>query len=229
MLEVIGFDLKGCEVAQKNGAGRIELCLDPTLGGTTPGIDFIRKARALLTIPLFVMIRPRGGGFTYNEDEFEKMKLSIKFCKEIGADGVVFGILNEHNKINIDKNRELLQLAKGMSCTFHRAFDVVNDPLQAANEIYELGFRRILTSGQKPTALEGADLINELIQKYKDKMTILPGSGVTSKSLPALDKVAKGAEYHTSAKIVDIEGNYIGVDGEEVKAMVNYLKYKKVD
>lgn len=223
MIEIIGFDLEGCRIAQDNGAGRIELCLDPHLGGTTPDNQFIQQARKLLEIPLFVMIRPRGGDFVYTTEEFIEMQSSIKFCKSVGVDGVVFGILSHDGTVDINRNKTLRDLAKGMDCTFHRAFDVVNSPLESAELIYKLGFTRILTSGQEPTAEGGASLIKDLNRIFNNKMTILPGSGITSESLPALHQFLECKEYHSSAKIVDQGGKYEGVDASEVKAMSAYL------
>ena len=223
MLEIIGFDLEGCEIAQSSGASRIELCLDPHLGGTTPDDLFIKKARSLLNIPLFVMVRPRGGDFNYNKSELDQMFSTIDTCKKEGVDGVVFGVLDESRELNRSVCEQLVEAASGISCTFHRAFDVVDDPIYTAKEIVKLGFSRILTSGQKDTALDGTDLIKTLLNRFSKKLTILPGAGITSHSLPLLHRVIGAKEYHSSAKKSDKNGTYLGVDATEVRLMAEFL------
>ena len=205
ILETIAFNIESCSIAQSAGANRIELCDGPGEGGTTPSYGFIKAARKLLRIPLYVMIRPRGGDFFYNNDEFEIMKTDIKLCKETGCDGVVFGMLNTDGSID-KRTAQLAQLAYPMGVTFHRAFDRCANPFEAMEHIVNYGCERILTSGQKPTAMEGALMINELIEQADERIIIMPGSGVKSENIIELAEKTNATEFHTSARTLKKSG-----------------------
>ena len=200
ILETIAFNIESCELAQAAGAHRIELCDNPGEGGTTPSYGFIKAARQILKIDLFPIIRPRGGDFFYNDEEFEIMKTDIQVCKEHGCDGVVFGILKEDATIDKIKCKILIQLAYPMSVTFHRAFDRVTDPSQALEDVIECGFERILTSGFYPTAMEGADNLKKLIQVADERIIIMPGSGIRSSNIKQLKESTNAIEFHSSAR-----------------------------
>jgi copper homeostasis protein len=223
LLEVIGFDLEGALAAEQAGAHRIELCAEPTLGGTTPQQTLIHAALQSLQIPVYVMIRPRGGDFIYSNAEFDAMKQSVKYCKSVGCQGIVFGILTPSANIDIARCAELLALAQPMKATFHRAFDVVAEPLQALEQIIELGFERILTSGQEPTAPQGIQLIKSCVKQAAGRIIIMPGSGVVASTLQQLITETEAQEYHTSAKLTDHHGQYLGVNTSEVHTMVSML------
>ena len=182
--------------AQKGGADRVELCENLHDGGTTPSAGTIRFARKNLHIGLFVMIRPRGGDFLYSEDEFEIMEEDIRMAKELGADGVVFGILRPDGSIDLQRMKILVDLARPMGITCHRAFDMTADPFQAMEELIGLGVDRILTSGQQPTAPQGALLIKELITKSAGRIIIMPGSGVKEHNAAALIESTGAKEIH---------------------------------
>jgi copper homeostasis protein len=182
--------------AQKGGANRVELCENLHDGGTTPSAGTIRFARKNLQIGLYVMIRPRGGDFLYSDDEFEIMKEDIKAAKEIGADGVVFGILKPDGTIDSERMKTLVELARPMGITCHRAFDMTADPFQAMEDLINLGIDRILTSGQQKTAPEGAALIRDLIQKSTGRIIIMPGSGVKEDKIENLILDTGAAEVH---------------------------------
>jgi copper homeostasis protein len=219
-LEIIGFDILGCHVAQAAGADRIELCARPDLGGTTPSQALIAQAVAEMLIPVYVMIRPRGGDFCYSDAEYEEMKESVIYCKSIGCQGVVFGVLTDLARIDTARCAPLVALAQPMGCTFHRAFDVVAEPDVALEQVIELGFERILTSGQEPTALAGAQSIAAWIKQAAGRISIMPGSGITATNIAQIRALTKATEYHASAKRVDAStGAYVGVDGEEVRVM----------
>lgn len=178
MLEICSFSLESCLIAQKAGAGRVELCGGMFEGGTTPSAGLIRLARQKLSIQLYVMIRPRGGDFCYSDAEFEVMKADILTAKNLDANGVVFGILNPNGSVDIARTTELVNFAAPLKVTFHRAFDVANEPIQALGDIIECGCERILTSGQKNTAIEGIDLLKILVAKSNNRIEIMAGSGV---------------------------------------------------
>jgi copper homeostasis protein len=182
--------------AQKGGADRVELCENLHDGGTTPSAGAIRFAREKLHIGLFVMIRPRGGDFLYSNDEFGIMIEDIKIAKELGADGVVFGILNPDGTIDKERMNILSDLARPMGITCHRAFDMTIDPYKAMEALINIGIDRILTSGQQKTAPEGASLIRNLIQKSNDRISIMPGSCVKEHNIEELIRVTGAREIH---------------------------------
>jgi copper homeostasis protein len=200
VLEIIGFNIESCLIAQAAGANRIELCDSPGDAGTTPSYGFIKAARKILNIDLYPIIRPRGGDFLYSNDEFEIMKTDVQLCKETGCDGVVIGMLNKDGSIDKKRCSKLVSLAYPLSVTFHRAFERCANPFEALEDIIEIGCERILTSGQQPTASEGAALINELIRQAADSIVIMPGSGVRSDNIVEIAKQTGAAEFHSSAK-----------------------------
>jgi copper homeostasis protein len=202
-LEIIGFNIESCIAAQNAGADRIELCDGPGEGGTTPSYGFIKAARKVLNIDLYVMIRPRGGDFLYTIEEFEIMKADVAICKELGCDGIVFGILTNDGKVDKKRSKEIIDLAYPLEATFHRAFDRVADPFEALEEIVELGFERILTSGLKQKAEEGRQTIFELIIKANDRIIIMPGSGITSENVVSMAESTGAKELHSSASILE--------------------------
>jgi copper homeostasis protein len=234
-LETIAFNIDSCRLAQDAGADRIELCNNPRDGGTTPSYGFIKAARQVLTIDLFPIIRLRGGDFLYTDEEFEIMKADIKVCKDVGCDGVVFGILNEDATIDKIRCKMLVQLAYPMSVTFHRAFDRVTEPSQALEDVIECGFERILTSGFHPTAMEGVDNLKKLIQVADERIIIMPGSGVRASNIGELAQKTAAVEFHSSArklveskmKVLNTSMNEnlqsVTVDEGEIKNMVKIL------
>jgi len=182
--------------AQKGGADRVELCENLHDGGTTPSAGSIAFARKNLKIGLFVMIRPRGGDFLYSADEFQIMKEDIKVSKNLGADGVVFGILLPDGTIDKERMKILIDLARPMGITCHRAFDMTADPFKAMEELVSMGIDRILTSGQQPTAPIGSALIRELIAQANNRIIIMPGSGVKEHNVAALVSATGAKEVH---------------------------------
>jgi len=200
-LEVIGFNIESCILAQAAGAHRIELCDNPGEGGTTPSYGFIKAARERLQIDLFPIIRPRGGDFLYSDAEFELMRTDVQVCKELGCDGVVIGILNADGTVDTKRCKELIALAYPLGVTFHRAFDRVNDAAKALEDIIDMGCERILTSGLQPTALEAAEKIAALIRQADQRIIIMPGSGVRADNIIELAKKTGAVEFHTSARM----------------------------
>jgi copper homeostasis protein len=199
-LEVIGFTIESCLIAQAAGAHRIELCDNPSEGGTTPSYGFIKTARENLSIELYPIIRPRGGDFLYSEIEFEVMKADIQICKNLGCDGVVIGMLNSDGTVDKQRCKQLVDIAQPMGVSFHRAFDRTKDPFKALEDIISIGCERILTSGQKSVATDGAALLNELVKQANGRIIIMPGSGVRSDNIETLVKKTNATEFHTSAR-----------------------------
>ena len=165
--------------AEKAEADRIELCKDLHLDGLTPAYETARKTINELNIPVFILIRPREGDFNYSNEEFELMKADIVKFKEMGCKGIVSGILNEDKTVDLERTKELIELTRPLEFTFHRAFDVVTDPFKEIENLIELGIERVLTSGQKDKAIEGLKLLKELKEKVKNRIKIMPGSGIT--------------------------------------------------
>ena len=201
MVEVCANGVESCLAAQEGGADRVELCAGIPEGGTTPSYGEIKVARRVLTTTrLHVIIRPRGGDFLYSDLEVERMAADIAVCRELGVDGVVFGCLRTDGSIDVEKNRYLMDCAKGMSVTMHRAFDRAADPEQALEEIISLGFDRILTSGQQPKAIQGADLLARLNRLAAGRIILMAGSGVTEDNIAELRAKTGLHEFHFSGR-----------------------------
>jgi len=238
-LEIIGFNIEGCKLAQAAGAHRIELCDNPGDGGTTPSYGFIKKAREVLQIELYAMIRPRGGDFFYSDEEFEMMKTDVQTCKQLGCDGVVIGMLNQDGTVDKDRCKKLVELAYPMGVTYQRAFDRVKDPFAALEDVIETGCERILTSGLVPSCLDGAPLIAKLIQQADERIIIMPGSMLRSTNVVDVATITGATEFHTSARInIESKMDYkneamkenlqtVLVDEEEVKQIIANLKSLK--
>lgn len=199
MLEIACFEISSAEVASMSVADRIEFCADHSLGGTTPDFYEFLHLKRNYQKPIYVMIRPKGGPFYYSESEFVQMKNSLIAFKEAGADGFVFGILDEQNEIDEARNKELLALAAGVPCTFHRAVDRTSDVERSVQVLVELGFKTVLTSGGAKSALEGKEILRDLISKYSSRIDILIGGGVRSENIAELKRFTGGIHFHSSA------------------------------
>lgn len=200
ILEVCCYSVQSAINAQRGGAARIELCQGMAEGGTTPSFATIKRAKALLSIKVNVIIRPRGGDFLYSDQEFEVMKEDVLMCKSLGVDGVVIGLLHANGTVDATRTAELVRLARPMSVTFHRAFDMTVEPFAALDTLIEVGIDRILTSGQEQTADKGAVLLQKLVAKANGKLVIMPGSGVNEGNIQMLMAQTQATEYHLSAK-----------------------------
>ena len=182
--------------AQDGGADRVELCDNLLEGGTTPSAGTIAIARGKIDIGLNVMIRPRGGDFCYSDIEFEVMRHDVEQAKQLGADGVVFGLLNEGGSVDAQRTKLLTDLARPLSVTFHRAFDMTRDAFQALEDLVKLGVDRVLTSGQENSVLEGLDLITALVRQAGDRIIIMPGGGITERNISKIVAQSGVKEVH---------------------------------
>jgi copper homeostasis protein len=198
ILEVCADTVANALVAQAAGARRIEFCASLPEGGITPSAAQIDEARKGLHIPLYVLIRPRGGDFLYSDLEFEIMKADVRFCGQAKCDGVVIGMLQPDGTVDMERCRTLIAIARqyGMGVTFHRAFDRSNDLFQALEDVIALGCDRILTSGGFDTVIEGTDVIRQLIEKAGSRIVIMPGSGITPDNAGALIRATGLTEMH---------------------------------
>ena len=178
----------------------MELCAGIPEGGTTPSYGMIRNARESINIALNVIIRPRGGDFLYSEDEIQEMIEDIRTAKSLGADGLVFGCLRPDGSVDMEVMKRLMEEAGDTPVTFHRAFDHCSDPYQALEDIISCGCCRILTSGCRPTALEGADLLAELVRRAGDRIIIMPGCGIKEENIAEIARLSGAREFHFSAR-----------------------------
>ncbi len=198
IIEICANSYQSAMNAQNSGADRIELCSELAVGGITPSYGLIKKIKLDLEIPVHVLIRPRSGNFTYSEAEFEIIKNDIVLCKNMGCEGVVSGVLNIDNSIDFSRTKELVEISKPMSFTFHRAFDWVVNPLEELEQLMKIGVDRILTSGQENQAIKGIELLNKLKDKANSKIEIMPGGGVTIDNI-LIFKKAGFKQIHFSA------------------------------
>ena len=198
-IEIVVYNIESALMAKEGEADRLELCDNPGEGGTTPSLGMIQRVRQQVNLDLFVMIRPRGGDFLYSHDEFEIMKADIMTAKRLGADGVVFGILTPDGRIDTARCTELVQLAKPLQVTCHRAIDMTNNILQAVEDCIGCGFDRILTSGGKLKAVDGIENIALLQRQAKGRIKIMAGSGVNEDNAKMIVAKTGITEIHFSA------------------------------
>lgn len=200
-IEICANSAESAANAQTGGAYRVELCTAMPEGGTTPSAGEIMAARRLLSnTRLNVIIRPRGGDFLYSSLELDIMEQDILTARRLGADGVVFGCLDADGGVEMEAMRRLMKAADGMDTTFHRAFDMTADPFRAMEQIIALGCRRILTSGQKPTALEGVPLLKQLVGRADGRIIIMPGCGITPQNIAYIARNTGAHEFHFSGR-----------------------------
>jgi copper homeostasis protein len=198
-LEVCVDSVESALAAQAAGADRVELCQALFEGGLTPSAGLIEEVRARVSLKLAVMIRPRGADFCYSTTEFAVMKRDLLLARKLGADVLVLGLLKPDGTIDRERTWELLELARPLPVTFHRAFDMTRDPREALETLIGLGVDRVLTSGQERSALEGLDLIAELIQLAGDRIVVMPGGGLSERNLPKILRQSGAREFHVSA------------------------------
>ncbi|MEL7160920.1 MAG: copper homeostasis protein CutC [Bacteroidota bacterium] len=199
LFEVCLQSVDGAVAAQAGGAQRVELCAALIEGGLTPSHGTIQACRDAVDIDVMVIIRPRGGDFLYSERELESMARDVEVCKSIGVTGVVFGMLDEAGQVARPQVQTLLDLAGGLSVTFHRAFDVSADPFAALETLVELGVDRVLTSGQEGSVPEGKELIRQLVERANNRIGILPGAGITPDNVAEIVRYTGVTEFHATA------------------------------
>jgi copper homeostasis protein len=239
IIEIATSDYLTTKAAVDGGADRIELCAALTEGGITPSHGMIKRCRENFDVDLFPIIRPRGGDFLYNNEEFEIMIADVLLCKQTGCDGVVIGMLNKDGSIDLQRTSRLIELAYPLEITFHRAFDRCRDPFEALEQLIQIGCHRILTSGQKPAAPDGIVLIEQLVNLSDGRIIIMPGSGVRKENIRELAEKSGATEFHSSLRgkqaskmefkhpaFASSEESYSNhsIDPEEVKALRKALK-----
>jgi len=199
-IEVCANSVQSAIAAEKGGANRVELCDNLYEGGTTPSAAMIFQTKLQTLIPVFPIIRPRGGDFLYSTEEFDVMIKDIEIAHNMGADGFVIGCLNIDGSIDYEKNARLIEAAKGLPITFHRAFDMTADPNKALEICKKLGVTRILTSGQKNKAVDGSSLIYDLVQLAGNNVIIMAGSGITEENICEIATNTLAKSFHVSLR-----------------------------
>ena len=203
IVEVCASNYQSAINAQEAGAHRIELCSELAVGGITPSYGLIRQVVARLSIPVFVLVRPRSGNFTYTDAEIDIIKQDIEMCKDLGCAGIVSGVLKADNKVDVERTKALVEYSKPLNFTFHRAFDWVPNPTEALQQLKAIGVDRVLTSGQESSAKDGIILLSELKAKAQNTIGILPGGGIKPNNA-ALFKQAGFQEIHVSASTIEV-------------------------
>ena len=203
ILEICCNSVQSAVNAQEAGAHRIELCAELAVGGITPSFGLINEVLKRVNIPVFVLIRPRSGHFTYSDAEFHTMKQDIELCRELGCQGIVSGVLKSNNTIDAEKTQELVEISNPLPFTFHRAFDWTPDPFQALKQLMAAGVDRILTSGQESSAKNGLQILKQLQLQAGEQLTILPGGGINADNASHF-KQEGFREIHCSASVVQL-------------------------
>jgi copper homeostasis protein len=242
ILEIATSDFETTKAAVHGGADRIELCANLAEGGVTPSYGTIFQCRENFDVLIYTMIRPRGGDFLYTEDEFEIMLHDVKLCKQSGCDGIVTGLLNMDGSIDEKRLSVIVEIAYPLGVTFHRAFDRCRDPFEAMEKIIAVGCERILTSGQKPTADEGLELIRELDLAAEHRISIMPGSGIRKENIRMIAEKTGCKEFHASVRtktnsemefihpsFASSEESYFNnaIDPDEVMALKHELDFQR--
>lgn len=210
-IEVCSTSLDDAREAEAGGAIRIELCSAITCGGVTPSHGLIRSvANENLNLDINVLIRAREGGFCYTTAEVDAMCQDIEFCRDAGVHGVVIGALTAEGDIDMEACKKMVAAAGDMSITFHRAFDICREPLVALEQIISLGCHRLLTSGQQPSAEQGAEFIAELVKRAAGRIIIMPGAGINPKNIAAIEQKTAATEFHSTAAIDSADSAYRG-------------------
>src|SRR5690606_5249422 len=200
-IEICTTSFQSAKNAELAGAGRIELCSELAVGGITPSYGLLEAVLKKVSLPVFVLVRPRSGNFVYSDEEFEIIKNDIRISKELGCAGIVSGVLKDDFSIDLIWTKELVELAKPLEFTFHRAFDLTPNPIESLEELIEIGVNRILTSGQEISAERGIDLLKKLKDLAKNRLRILPGGGIRPENVH-LFKENGFTEIHASASSV---------------------------
>ncbi|TDY12641.1 copper homeostasis protein CutC [Meridianimaribacter flavus] len=230
LLEICANSYQSAKNAQDAGAHRIELCQELSVGGITPSYGFLKQVRDTLSIPVFVLIRPRSGNFIYTEDELDIMKQDIQLCKKLGFQGIVSGVLNPNNTIDLKQTKELVELSKPLSFTFHRAFDCVKNPEEALEQLINLGIERVLTSGLQPSAEKGINTLKKLNEKAKGRITILAGGGINQNNAKRFKEIGLKEIHASASSTIESDGSLFSTpltfsDSKKIKAILSVISH----
>ena len=225
ILEISVESVEAALAAERGGADRLELCANLREGGTTPPADLLRSVRERVRLPIFAMIRPRGGNFLYSDREFAAMREAMHAARESGADGFVLGLLDAEGRVDVERARELVERASPLPVTFHRAFDASVNSKEALDDVIETGAARVLTSGGKPTAPEAFSVLGESVRSAGQRIVVIPGSGLHAGNIREAVASTGSREFHAglSSVVVDAVGNIEAFE-VEVGRMVRALR-----
>ncbi len=221
ILEICAFNIQSCLIAELAGAGRIELCTDPLQGGTTPSFGTVEYALEQLTIPVFPMVRPRGGNFIYDAHELAIVKKDILYCRQLGCPGIATGVQLPDGRINVEQLTQIVEWAYPMEVTCHKVFDATPDAFLSLEDVIATGCSRILTSGLQKNAMEGASILSRLITQAAGRIIIMPGGGVRSSNIGELIIETGAMEYHSSALVA--RGTNHVADEREVRMLLTSM------
>jgi len=225
LLEISVESVEAAVAAERGGAQRIEFCSDAREGGTTPSPKLLRAVRVRVRLPIFSMVRPRGGNFVYSEAEFEAMQRDIDSAKKLGMDGVVLGLLNLDGHVDVDRTKRLVERAKPLAVTFHRAFDECADLRTSLEDVIKTGATRLLTSGGKRTAPEALGVLGGLVRMAGERVIVMPGSGLHSGNIREAVQATGAREYHAGlSSVVAKPGENIGAFEEAVRKLATGLR-----
>jgi copper homeostasis protein len=224
-LEISVESVEAAMAAERGGASRIEFCSNAREGGTTPSDELLRTVRERVSLPIFSMVRPRGGDFFYSEAEFEAMRRDVDAAKEMGMDGVVLGLLDADGQIDIDRTKQLIERARPLPVTLHRAFDECVDLRQSLEDVIRTGAVRLLTSGGKRTAPEALDVLGDLVQIAGERIAVMPGSGLHAGNIREAVAKTGAREFHAglSSVVADVAGNLVAFE-REVRKLADVLR-----
>jgi copper homeostasis protein len=228
IIEICANSFESAQTAQDGGADRIELCTNLSVGGLTPSRDLIKDVIAELTIPVHVLIRPRGGDFVYSKEEVELMLVDIAFCKKAGCSGIVSGALTIENTIDEKVTRHLIAASEGMDFTFHRAFDVVKDPSEAIETVRQLGVTRLLSSGQQNKAIDGIEMLKQLKSLSQGKLQIMPGSGINFENALVFKKAGFEMIHFSATKKANLSTAGSGLFANEIIGTSDQLEIERI-
>lgn len=222
LLEICAYNIASCIVAEANGADRIELCADPAAGGVTPSYGMVAYCLERLSIPVFPMVRPRGGNFLYDEDEIAVIKKDVMMFRDMGCPGIATGMNHADHTINGDLLASIVEWAGPMEVTCHKVFDRAPDAMAALDAVIKAGCKRVLTSGLASTATDGAGILQQMREAAGDRLIVMPGGGVRASNLELLMTATGCKEFHSSG-LNGKSTNFLG-DAEEIKQMRHLLK-----
>jgi copper homeostasis protein len=224
ILEISVQSVQAAMAAERGGASRIEFCSNARAGGTTPARELLRAVRERVRLPIFSMVRPRGGNFFYSKAEFEAMLRDIEAAKEFRMDGVVLGLLDDEGQVDIVRTKELVERARPLSVTFHRAFDECADLHKSLEDVIQTGTARLLTSGGRQTAPEGLGVLGELVRITGERLIVMPGSGLHAGNVRETVQKTGAREYHAGlSSVVADPANNLGAFEKEVRKLAAVL------
>lgn len=228
ILEICANSYQSAKNAQEAGAHRIELCQELSVGGITPSYGLLKQVVDTLSIPVYVLIRPQSGDFVYSDSEFDIMKQDIQLSKTLGCGGIVSGVLNNDNTIDIERTKDLVELSKPLAFTFHRAFDCVDNPSKALEQLIDLGVDRVLTSGQETSAKKGLNVLKQLHEQANGRITILAGGGINSDNARLFKDVGLNEIHASASSTIQSDESLFSApltysDTKKIKAILNAI------